>query len=487
MSDSTSGVFKLLTWLLLLALITVIALSGWYNSKLKQQIAGRDQTVQQTELRLLQADKQLDSAAKEKARLKQRIEELEADHQSEVQIMTGKLDNVSRTNATLQSKLGQIRKSHAKTLEEERQKATGAIAALQADKDVSDQRVNELEGEIERLNQALVEATKQHEAEMAGALSVFEMHQANREKEAVERFEHYRAALEGSDPELAAKLSALDERIESDAQALRRAAARIESLETVRTDLKKQLEIVTQNLGVNSQALAQTRQDLETERSRFAELQSELDSKNHKLSETEGSLARIEGELRKTREQASLNKTTLEDEVVKSQGKISELERTLAQEREQAAQEKAALQQENREAVAYVRGMLSEMSALGGRKTENGMLFNLGNEQLRFRISSAKLPDRDFPILDQLAELLNKYPELKVRIEGHTDNKGRVDTNIQLSQQRAETVAQELTDRGVSASRMEAIGVGQINPIANNETPYGRALNRRVEVYVTEP
>jgi flagellar motor protein MotB len=63
----------------------------------------------------------------------------------------------------------------------------------------------------------------------------------------------------------------------------------------------------------------------------------------------------------------------------------------------------------------------------------------------------------------------------------------RDETNLQLSQQRAETVLQELADRGVSASRMEAVGVGPIHPIADNNKPYGRALNRRVEIYVTEP
>ena len=602
MSESTSRVFKPLTWLLLLALIAVIALSGWYISKLKQQVAGRDQTIEQTELQVRQANERLNSATKEETRLKQRIEELEAEHQSEVQVMTGKLDDADRANATLQSELGQLQKSHAKTLEAERQKASGAIAALQAGKDVSDQRVNELEGEIERLNLALMDATKQHKAEMAGALAAFEMHQANQEKEVVERIEHYRAALKGNKPELAAQLSALDERIESDAQALRRAANRIKSLETARTDLKEQLEIVTQNLDAKSQALAQTRQELEAqqnelvkrqqelealraepaaygqqgagkiaalesqlanakteatqaqanasallaktkheaaaeleatqaaaavalekakadaaaalkrvqtqyaaqidelktrtaaldqelgaERSRFAKVQSELASKNKTLSETEESLAQVKIELRKTREQASLNKTTLEGEVVKTRGKISELEQALVHEREQAAQEKAALQQDNREAVAYVRAMFSDMSALGGRMTENGMLFNLGNEQLLFRIDSAKLPDRDFPVLDQLAELLTKYPELNVRIEGHTDNRGRDETNLQLSQQRAETVLQELADRGVSTSRMEAVGIGPVRPIADNETPYGRALNRRVGVYVIAP
>ena len=232
--------------------------------------------------------------------------------------------------------------------------------------------------------------------------------------------------------------------------------------------------------------IAQLSQELESQRSALATLQQQFETKTTKLAEVEQLLAGVEAELSMTQEQALQTKATLEGQIAEAQARIAEAEETLASERALAAQEMATLEQDKRESLAYVRGLLSDMSALGGRQTDDGMLCNLGDEQLRFRISSAKLPNGEFPILDQLAGLLTKYPSLTARIEGHTDNTGREETNLTLSQQRAATVMQELANRGVAVDRMEAVGVGPTRPVANNDTPYGRALNRRVEVYVNE-
>ena len=75
---------------------------------------------------------------------------------------------------------------------------------------------------------------------------------------------------------------------------------------------------------------------------------------------------------------------------------------------------------------------------------------------------------------------------LKVRVEGHTDNKGNDKKNKELSQTRAEAVVAYLVDHGVEASRMVAEGFGEENPIADNKTKEGREENRRVEIHVLE-
>ncbi len=568
MSDSTSGVLKPLIWLLLLALIGVIALYNWYTTSLKQQLTGQGEVMEQTEMQLLEASNKLESAAAQETRLKQEMDALTARHQAEAKTLVGKLDVASQANAALQSDLEQLKQSHADT-----------YAALQAEKQAGDQQIVELKGDIEQLNQTLVDNAQKVEADMAAAKAAFEASQAQLREELAERVDTFRAALEGSQPELAAQLSALDQQIESGKQALGMAEDTIAALEADQADLSGQLAAVTQDRETKADALAQSvrdlemlqaelserqnmlmalqadldavkaqsagdiaaletklqdteaeyaqaqadaaaalrqskadaeaalaqaqerhaaqideaegriaqlSQELESKRNALATLQQQFETKTAKLGEVEQLLASVEAKLSMTQEQALQTKATLEGQIAEAQARIVEAEKTLANERELAAKEMATLQQDKRESLAYVRGLLSDMSALGGRKTDDGMLFNLGDEQLRFRISSAKLPDRDFPILDQLAGLLNKYPSLTARIEGHTDNTGREETNLKLSQQRAETVMQELANRGVAVDRLEAVGVGPIRPVADNDTPYGRALNRRVEVYVSE-
>ncbi len=87
-----------------------------------------------------------------------------------------------------------------------------------------------------------------------------------------------------------------------------------------------------------------------------------------------------------------------------------------------------------------------------------------------------------FPVLDQVAALINQHGEIKrIRVEGHTDNIGSAEYNKDLSARRAASVVRYLVGKGVAASRLEAVGYGFDKPIASNETALGRARNRRSE------
>jgi outer membrane protein OmpA-like peptidoglycan-associated protein len=92
------------------------------------------------------------------------------------------------------------------------------------------------------------------------------------------------------------------------------------------------------------------------------------------------------------------------------------------------------------------------------------------------------LKSYSFTALDQIAESLREWPEVKVEIGGHTDNIGEASFNQDLSQRRAETVRMYLVNKGTSADRLTAIGYGPEKPIASNKTSSGRAQNRRVEL-----
>jgi outer membrane protein OmpA-like peptidoglycan-associated protein len=104
---------------------------------------------------------------------------------------------------------------------------------------------------------------------------------------------------------------------------------------------------------------------------------------------------------------------------------------------------------------------------------------------LNFAFGSAKPTPESMGTLDDIAATLNAHPAATIRVESHTDNIGTPESNLDLSQARADSVKSELVDRGVAASRIDTAGMGQDLPIASNETPEGRAKNRRSEIVVT--
>ena len=80
--------------------------------------------------------------------------------------------------------------------------------------------------------------------------------------------------------------------------------------------------------------------------------------------------------------------------------------------------------------------------------------------------------------------MLQKRPELRIAIIGHTDNKGVAAANLSLSSSRAKAVSTYLQGKGIAPQRLESKGLGQTKPIAPNTTDDGRAKNRRVEIQV---
>lgn len=99
-----------------------------------------------------------------------------------------------------------------------------------------------------------------------------------------------------------------------------------------------------------------------------------------------------------------------------------------------------------------------------------------------------KLPPATVTNPLQVADLLKKNRWVKkVRIEGHTDTRGKDDYNMELSDRRARSVMKYLVENGVEASRLTAQGFGEDKPIASNKTNRGRAKNRRVEFIIIDP
>lgn len=108
------------------------------------------------------------------------------------------------------------------------------------------------------------------------------------------------------------------------------------------------------------------------------------------------------------------------------------------------------------------------------------------NEAINFELNSARITGSgSFAVLNDVVRVLERNRSIHVRIEGHTDSTGRRNYNLQLSDDRANSVRAYLIERGIDAGRLTAAGFGPDRPVATNNTAEGRALNRRVEFHIT--
>lgn len=103
-------------------------------------------------------------------------------------------------------------------------------------------------------------------------------------------------------------------------------------------------------------------------------------------------------------------------------------------------------------------------------------------EGVNFDHDKAALREDAQPILDQAAEGLKEWGDVKVEVAGYTDSKGKDQYNLKLSQRRAEAVRAYLISKGIAADRLTAKGFGETKPVADNKTAEGRFKNRRVEL-----
>lgn len=107
-------------------------------------------------------------------------------------------------------------------------------------------------------------------------------------------------------------------------------------------------------------------------------------------------------------------------------------------------------------------------------------------QQVHFRPAKSVILKDSFELLRQVAQVIRDAAQIHVRIEGHTDNVGRLKTNLRLSQSRADAVKDFLVKEGVDATRLTALGFGSTRPVASNATRAGKALNRRVEFRIVD-
>lgn len=122
--------------------------------------------------------------------------------------------------------------------------------------------------------------------------------------------------------------------------------------------------------------------------------------------------------------------------------------------------------------------------ALPGAEVERvgeGIHLVLGENSVNFEFSKATLTAKAKQNLDKLVPVFNDYPDTDIKIYGYTDSKGADEFNLNLSNQRAAAVKSYLVGKGLVSGRFVTVGMGEADPIADNETDAGRSKNRRVE------
>ena len=135
-------------------------------------------------------------------------------------------------------------------------------------------------------------------------------------------------------------------------------------------------------------------------------------------------------------------------------------------------------------ASQQITSLTRQLENLQLRQTESGVVVTLGD--VLFASGQTSLVEGGLSSLEEVVDLLQTEPNKKIRVEGHTDSSGDAETNIQLSQQRADAVREALIGLGVAADRITATGMGEDFPIASNEDEAGRARNRRVDVILLD-
>ena len=115
---------------------------------------------------------------------------------------------------------------------------------------------------------------------------------------------------------------------------------------------------------------------------------------------------------------------------------------------------------------------------------EGCAIFESTLDGVNFTSGSSDLNVETRAMLDVAVAALLKFPEIRVEIQAHTDSEGSSESNLNLSETRANSVADYLESKGISRDRMVAVGFGEMLPLASNETSEGRSKNRRVEFHV---
>ena len=198
--------------------------------------------------------------------------------------------------------------------------------------------------------------------------------------------------------------------------------------------------------------------------------------------------ARAEASAQRTQASIALqqaNEAQQQADAARRQAQLARQQVDAAQQQAAALQTEAVSSRAQADAAAArAEALRRELAELEAQRTDRGRVVTLGDVLFEFNRSEVRPVARSR--LTKLASFLNEFPERQVRIEGYTDNIGSPSYNEQLSSRRAEAIRGQLALLGVDPQRMSAVGYGKDYPVASNNSDTNRALNRRVEVIISD-
>lgn len=485
---STGSIWKILFWSAVAVLIGVFLFYSWHEEVLEEGLSDKDTKLAEMTQRLASLQTDLGAAKETEAGLRSEVagfesaaaaemDALKSELQERIDFFRTALEGGEPERAAQIAKIEEEAKAAYATLEQslkareadlnarldeavretqnlkaahqaqgsELQEAKEALARREADlkqtqgeledlKGRHDQRVTELETQLEEGKQALAATKTDHEAAVAAAAEELQRHE-----------------------------DAIKEAKAQGEQALAAAKAEHEATAAAASEERQHHENAIEKTKVQGeQALAAAKAEYEAAATAAAE---ERQRREAEIQETKVQLAALEETLNKARAEAL---------------------QALENQRRDAEAALKALAEADAKMLAEVRELYTDFAELEARPTDRGMLLKVAEGDLRFPHGSAVLPRGKLPILDRIAVLLNEHPQLSAFVEGHTDKTGPDDINLAVSKARAEAVRKALIERGVPEARLSSAGVGGTRPIADNASAAGRSQNRRVDVFVVE-
>ncbi len=180
-------------------------------------------------------------------------------------------------------------------------------------------------------------------------------------------------------------------------------------------------------------------------------------------------------------DEAKREKQDVENSLEQTREQLSTQESRLDKTQTELSQERRARQEAEKRADAAIES-LKEVARV--KDEARGTVITLDGAVLFLTGKSELLPLAKRKLDDVAAAIKDMGGDQKIVVEGHTDSRGSAEDNMELSRERAESVRQYLVSQGVDSGRVSAVGRGETQPVATNDTPEGRANNRRVEIII---
>jgi chemotaxis protein MotB len=272
---------------------------------------------------------------------------------------------------------------------------------------------------------------------------------------------------------------------------LTKANAEIAELKEAKSALEAKVNALaadTSRLGIENRQLHRTLQDMKAANDLLSEKQKELiasssarqEQLTKELADKKRELERKEAELNalsKALDEKEENLKKMMAEIDQKSYRINELEYSLAAKDSALAQLKSKI-------IDALKGFTSDELTV---EEKNGKVYVSMSEKLLFKSGSFAVDTKGEQALAKIAEVLKKQTDVDIVVEGHTDNvpfrgSGQLQDNWDLSVKRATSVVRILEKNGLSTENVSASGRGETQPVASNETPEGRAKNRRTDI-----